>query len=259
MVNPRPKRPRWSKVFDSYAEIFAERGFAYHRAMADCPRARDAEFHAVLEPFGEMLPGLLCDLPSGGGYLASYVGPAIRYVGVDPSDDFIDACPAGLERIKADITQVPLESGSVDYPVSLAALHHEPDLPSVFKEMRRLLRNGGRAVIADVGADTDPAVFLNGFVHRNNPMGHEGRFLDGSTSELLREAGFSVAEDRLIDVPWQFDSLEQSGAFCRQLFWMPSLDPQAVAEAMEAEIGFDLVDDRPRLRWKLRRFVCDAS
>ena len=31
-------------MFDNYAEIFAERGAAYHAAMAACPHARDAEF-----------------------------------------------------------------------------------------------------------------------------------------------------------------------------------------------------------------------
>ena len=57
-------------MFDSYAEIFAERGAAYHRAMAECPNARDAEFLAVLEPLAGR-GGLLCDMPSGGGYLAA--------------------------------------------------------------------------------------------------------------------------------------------------------------------------------------------
>src|SRR5881392_3844342 len=106
-------------MFDSYAEIFAERGAAYHSAMAACPHARDAEFLAVLEPFRDRTPGLLCDMPSGGGYLAAHLPVGMRYVGVDPSDDFIDACPPGLDRIKADITAVPLGDASVDYIVSL--------------------------------------------------------------------------------------------------------------------------------------------
>jgi SAM-dependent methyltransferase len=245
-------------MFDTYSQIFEQRGAAYHHAMAQSPRARDSEFLAVLEPLGGR-QGLLCDMPSGGGYLAAHLPAGMRYVGVDPSDDFIAACPAGVERIKADIANVPLPEASVDYVVSLAALHHEPDLPAVFREMRRLVRDGGRVVIADAAVGTPPALFLNGFVDANNPMGHEGHFLDDRTVGLIEQAGFAVVDDRLVDMPWQFDSLAEAGEFCRLLFWMPSLDAEAVAAAMDREIGFDEIDGRPHLRWALRRIVCDAT
>lgn len=245
-------------MFDSYAEIFAERGAAYHAAMAACPHARDAEFRTVLEPLRDCPSGLLCDMPSGGGYLAAHLPSGMTYVGVDPSDDFIDACPAGLHRIKADSTSVPLNDGSVDDIVSLAGLHHEPDLAAVFREMHRLLKPAGRLVIADVNVNTPPAIFLNGFVHANNPMGHEGRFFDRQTSKLLEDAGFHLLDDRMLDVPWQFDTRERAGQFCRQLFWMPALAPETVAEAMEREIGFDCSGAGVRVRWMLRRIVCSA-
>jgi len=245
-------------MYDSYAEIFAERGASYHRAMSDCPRARDAEFRAALEPLRDRADGLLCDLPSGGGYLAEFLPDSMSYIGVDPSDDFIDACPTGLDRIKADVTSVPLDDGSVDYIVSLAALHHEPDLSAVFREMRRLLKAGGRAVIADVAVDTRPALFLNGFVDRHNPMGHEGHFLDERLGGLLEAAGFEIVDDRLVETPWKFDTMEQGGEFCRKLFWMPSLDVAAVVEAMDREIGVKFDEGKPQVCWVLRRLVCDA-
>ena len=149
-------------MFDTYSEIFAERGAAYHRAMAECPNAREAEFLAVLDPLAGR-SGLLCDMPSGGAYLAGHVSPSWRYVGVDPSDEFVRACPAGVECLQASITEAPIVNGTVDAVVSLAALHHEPDLAAVFREMRRLLRAGGRAVVCDVAAGTAVSGFLNGF------------------------------------------------------------------------------------------------
>jgi len=244
-------------MFDSYAEIFAERGAAYHRAMAECPNARDAEFRAVLEPLAGRT-GLLCDMPSGGGYLAAHLPAGMGYVGVDPSDDFVRACPVGVECTKAAITSVPLADGSVDFVVSLAALHHEPDLPAAFGEMRRLLKAGGRAVIADAAVGTPVASFLNGFVNEHNPMGHAGVFFDELTAGLIEDAGFTITDDALVEMPWQFDSMEEAGAFCRQLFWMPQLTADEVAAAMDREIGFDQIDGRPHLRWALRRIVCDA-
>jgi len=245
-------------MFDTYSEIFAERGAAYHGAMAACPHARDAEFRAVIEPLAER-EGLLCDMPSGGGYLAAHLPPGLSYVGVDPSDDFVRACPVGTVCIKGSIASVPLADGAADCLVSLAALHHEPDLPAVFGEMRRLLKQGGRAVICDVAAGTPPARFLNGFVDANNPMGHVGLFLDDRAAGLIEAAGFVIAEDAVVEVPWVFDSLVEAGEFCRSLFWMPGLEPGAVADAMYREIGFDVTDGRPHLRWALRRIVADVS
>ncbi len=244
-------------MFETYSEIFAERGAAYHRAMAECPGARDAEFRAVLEPLAGRT-GLLCDMPSGGAYLAAHLPDGMRYVGVDPSDDFVRACPTGVECIQAPIARVPLGDGSVDCVVSLAALHHEPDLPAVFGELHRLLKPGGRLVVADGAVGTPVAAFLNGFVNANNPIGHEGHFLDERTAALIEQAGFAIAGDTIVDMPWRFDSLAEAGAFCRQLFWMPSLSADEVAAAMDREIGFDLSDGRPHLRWALRRIVADA-
>ena len=92
----------------------------------------------------------------------------------------------------------------------------------------------------------------------NNPMGHEGHFLDGRSAGLLENAGFMISDDRLVEAPWQFETHGQAGEFCRQLFWMPSLDAGAVADAMDREIGFFASDGQIHLRWQLRRITCSA-
>lgn len=246
-------------MFDTYAEIFAQRAADYHHAMRQCPRARDREFEAVTEPLRGTAGGLVCDMPSGGGYLAEYLWDGLDYLAVDPATDFFVEWPRPLQRLLAEITKVPLADGAVDHVVSLAGLHHEPSLPAVFAEMRRLIRAGGRLVLADVAVDTAPARFLNGFVDRHCPLGHDGRFLDERTAPALEQAGFAVADDRLIAVPWSFRDTAEAGDFCRHLFGMTGLAVDEAAEAMEREIGFDMEDGEPRLRWVLRRIVADAG
>jgi len=245
-------------MFDTYAEIFQKRAGEYHHAMKISPRARDCEFRAILQPIRHASSGIVCDMPSGGGYLADYLWEGMDYLAIDPATDFFVECPKPLRRVVAEIADVPLADGCVDYVVSLAGLHHEPNLPKVFGEMRRLLRPGGRAVLADVAIDASPARFLNGFVAENCPLGHDGRFLDQRTSPALQAAGFTVADDRLLDVPWSFDSFEEAGEFGRYLFGMTALSSPEVVEAMKREIGFDMQDRRPLLRWSLRRIVADA-
>ena len=245
-------------MFDSYAEIFSRRAAEYHSAMTRSPRARDAEFLAAVEPLRGLPPGLVCDIPAGGGYLADYLWPGMRYLGIEPAKDFLDASPRSIEQLNADIRNVPLADGTVDYIVSLAGLHHEPDLGAVFGEMRRLLRPGGRLVIADVAVDTPPARFLNGFVDRHNPLGHVGKFLDEGTVGSLLGAGFAVDSDSVVAVPWTFASDEEAGEFGRHLFGVTGLDAATVARALDEEIGVDQADGRLRLSWTLRRIVADA-
>ena len=233
-------------MFDSYAEIFLQRAGEYHGAMARWPDARNAEFRAVLDPLDKAPDGLVCDMPSGGGYLAHYLRDGLDYVGVEPADGFFDADNRGLRRVKSDL-------------VSLAGLHHESDLGRVFAEMRRLVCPGGLVIIADAAAGTAPAHFLNGFVDRHNPQGHEGRFFDDRTAGLVEAAGLAIVEDELAPVPWTFDSEAEAGAFCKKLFWLPDLQPEAVAEALASEIGFTHRDGRVLLDWTLRRFICTAK
>jgi SAM-dependent methyltransferase len=243
-------------VFKSYAEIFDRRATAYDSAMRDWPRARDREFEAVLEPLRDGPDGLVCDIPSGGGYLAAYLRPGLRYLGVDPAEDY---AAAGQAALNAPIFDVPRPDGSVDYIVSLAGLHHEADLPRIFAEMRRLLRPAGRLVIADVAVGTPPAHFLNGFVARHNPDGHDGRFLDEALPAMLTAVGLAIANDRLIPTPWAFASPREAGTFCSDLFGIAGLSADDVAGALEREIGFDADDGQVQLRWTLRRIVCDVT
>jgi SAM-dependent methyltransferase len=245
-------------MFDTYAEIFEQRAGEYHHAMKLSPQARAGEFHAVLQPIRHASSGTICDMPSGGGYLADYLWEGMDYLAIDPANDFLVECPMPLRRVVAEITNVPLADGCVDYVVSLAGLHHEPSLPKAFGEMRRLHRTGGRAVLADVAIDTAPARFLNGFVAEKCPLGHDGRFLDGRTSQALEEAGFTVADDRLLEVPWLFECFDEAGEFGRYLFGMTAISSAEVVEAMTRDIGFEIKDRRPQLRWTLRRIVADA-
>ena len=86
-----------------------------------------------------------------------------------------------------------------------------------------------------------------------------GLFLDDRTAGLIEAARFAIADDALVEVRWAFDSLAEAGEFCRSLV----LDARRssageVADAMYREIGFEVIDGRPHLRWALRRIVCDA-
>ena len=247
-------------MFDTYEEIFAERAASYQAAMAQWPDARRAEFEALIAPLGDLAGMLLCDMPAGGGYLRRHLPPEAHYLAVEPTAYFHSVCPrdSRSSAVRGPLDKVPLPDGGVDHVVSLAGLHHAPNLPAVFAEMRRLLSIGGRASICDVDVGCTSAKFLNGFVDRHNPMGHDGVFLDATTATTLSVAGFAVVADEIVVTPWTFSDDLQAGAFCARLFGVDGLTDADVARVLDEEIGFMPASDGIALQWTLRRIVAIA-
>jgi len=247
-------------MFDSYEQIFARRADRYEAAMAAFPRARDAEFAAVVDPIPDDA-GTIFDMPAGAGYLRAYLPAGRRYVAVEPAAYFFERCPTGdgAERIQSPVEQVPCPDGTTDVVVSLAGLHHAPDLGAIFRECRRLLRPGGTLIVADVSAGSKPDRFLNVYVHAHNPMGHEGHFLDAATRPLLEAAGFAVVADEDVTVPWRFADAGEAGAYCASLFGIEGVDAAQVAAALDEIVGMSPDTDGVCVNWSLRRIISRAA
>lgn len=242
-------------MFDSYADIFAERAQSYHHAMQCYPTARAAEFLAVLEPISGK-SGSLCDLPGGGGYLADWLLPKWTYTAVEPTESFGAMCRANGRAVTiGSMNNVPFGSSTFDAVVSLAGLHHEQDKGAILAEVQRILRDDGTAVIADVAEGSNEDSFLNGYVDSRSVLGHKGLFLDTTFSDLIMLAGLRVRKDEIVTVPWRFKNRRESALFARSLFGI-SAEPEEIEGELAQSIGFEDVDGGCVLLWRLRRVVC---
>lgn len=110
----------------------------------------DAHPYRVFERHVESLigPGTQALLDAGCGrtvpVLRKYLGRVPRLIGVELVP-FTDV-PPGIEVHNADLATLPLADASVDLIMSRSVFEHLTDPDSVYREMARVLRPGGRIV-----------------------------------------------------------------------------------------------------------------
>jgi SAM-dependent methyltransferase len=160
-------------------------------------------------------------VPSGGGYLRKYVvQPSCFFHFLETSENFASATPiaTNVQTQLCKFESLPLPSQSVDRLIMLAALHHIQNREQVFEEFRRVLKQNGKILIADVEADTNTASFLNTFVNEFNSMGHEGDFITPELFSLFNDSALTVSSVTRPVLHWNFDNEISMITFCRNLF-----------------------------------------
>jgi SAM-dependent methyltransferase len=107
--------------------------------------------------------------------------------GVDISPEALDFCRArGLEKVRLGAAEtLPYEDGSFDLVTALDVVEHLDDDVGGLKEMRRVLRPGGRALLF-----VPAFMFLWGV--QDDVSHHRRRYTLKNLGEAVREAGFEV-------------------------------------------------------------------
>jgi len=130
----------------------------------------------------DLKPGeTVLDLGSGAGFdaflAARQVGPAGKVIGMDMTEEMVDKARANAERLNirnvdfrmGKIEALPVADHSVDVVISNCVINLSPDKASVFNEIHRVLKPGGRIVISDILRSGEIPKAL-----RDNPAAYTG-------------------------------------------------------------------------------------
>lgn len=142
----RVQRYGWDRAVDAYARY-------WHGALAGV----QGELMALAAPApGEAVLDVACGTGVVSVAAARAVGPAGRVLGVDLAGAMVEAArtraqdlglaQAGFERMDAE--QLTLPDASFDLVLCALGLMYVPDPDAALRELHRVLRPGGRAVLA---------------------------------------------------------------------------------------------------------------
>jgi SAM-dependent methyltransferase len=249
--------PSVHDAFDERAAAYTrERIELFNEANARWPQARATERRLLIERL-DLRPGLtICDVGAGGGYLSDGIyealGGACRIVCVENSAHFAESLADPYEKVVCSLSDLHLESASVDRVACLAGIHHQRDKARFFREAYRIARSGGSIAVGDVLAGSPPARFLNEAVDRHSDLGHDGMFLAaGELSALMHAAGFRELSETHHCYTWNFPDEPAMVRFCGSLFRMTKATPAQVAEELRRHLRIDVDRTGARLHWGL--------
>jgi len=129
---------------------------------------------------------------------AKLVGPSGLAWGLDVTPKMVQAASeraeeAGVQNVHfllGSMDAIPLEDQSVDAVLSNCAINHVEDKVAVYREIYRVLREGGRFVVSDIMTDEPLPDYI-----RNDPEAIAACFGGAITveeyEEALSQAGFS--------------------------------------------------------------------
>jgi len=168
-----------------------------------------------VDALGEAAQGSVLDVACGPGILSAAIAKSAReVVAFDLTPEMLKKATqrcheAGLANVsfrEGNAAELPFADAAFDAVVTRLSVHHFDRPGRVMSEIFRVLRPGGRFVIADVISSEQPAeAELQNAIEILRDPSHV-RMLPGSElTSLIKDAGFAIESQATWDKPREFE------------------------------------------------------
>ena len=185
-------RKQWGSLADAY--------------LASPTHAAGEDLEWILELADPQSHDIALDVGAGVGHVLKRVAARARLaIGADATAGMLEGARKQLERehiVNAALVVTPAEhlpflDESFDVVTCRLAAHHFIDLAAAFREIRRVLRPGGRFVLSDNYAPDDEVLdrFINA-LETVRDRTHVREHTVGGWRDMIEQAGMRVTDER---------------------------------------------------------------
>jgi ubiquinone/menaquinone biosynthesis C-methylase UbiE len=194
------------------ADEFARQAQTFERWAEKTDDQVAPRFQAAL---GAAAQGHLLDVACGPGVVTAALAPgAASVVAFDATEEMLEKArsrcdKAGLANVTfkcGDAENLPFPDAQFDGVVTRLAVHHFADPQRAIREMFRVLRRGGTAVVVDIVSSPDPAESnLQNAIERLRDPSHVRMLPTAELDACMTQAGFEDIERTTWDKDREFE------------------------------------------------------
>jgi len=266
-ITAEPGEIKISKLNSKKQEFEGIRSRLYKEALKEYPNARNEDINIMKKYLKPKVGERILEIGSGSGFFSGKISEIVsdkgRLIVSDPSLEQLDEVKK-LGKKNIDLIQfvqfgskdVDLEKDKVDAIWSFGAMHHMIQKSKSFRNMDRILKNGGRIIVIDVFSGSSLAKHFDDKVAKYCITGHEVMFWSKEYTETLCYlVGFTKPKFYELNIKWRFKNKKDIGIFLYKLHAMTKTTPRECLKGAEEILGIKKVENSYELNWPMTLFI----
>jgi len=243
------------------AEFIGERSRLYKECLREFPNAREEDIEVMKKYLAPKDNEVILEIGAGSGFFSKRLSKMVkRLIVSDPSDEQLEEVKElkrkNIELIEEGADTLTLRKEKVDAIWSFGAMHHCFNKTKAFQNFARMLKKGGRLILADVWHGSKLAKHFDDKVAKFCVTGHEVAFwTDEFAESLCFLAGLEKPKIYDLNIKWKFDTKEEIGTFLYKIHAMTKTTPQECLKGAEEILGIENKGDKFCLNWPMKVMV----
>lgn len=244
-------------------EFSGIRSKLYKECLIEFPDARQQDIVVMKKYLNPKKDETILEVGAGSGFFSGLLADMLtngKLIVSDPSGEQLEAVSSlnkkNVSVVAEGADKLTLENSQVDAVWSFGAMHHCFDKKMAFSNFSRILKKGGRLVIADVWSGSKLAKHFDSQVSKYCVTGHEVAFWSDEFAEsLCYLSGFKKPKITNLHLQWKFKTKKEIGIFLYKIHAMTKTTPEECLRGAEKILGIKKDRGYYLLNWPMKVLV----